>query len=189
MDKTDKEPIYKKWWFWVIVVVFVIAGIGGIVESESSDSGDGELEQQQTSQSVEEPSGDDVKEGPTDKDRIEEIYSTPEKTVEYFANQRISGMDGAELLGVEVAEYERYDTLVATISAEFTRGSALNVLDSVLQSYSQRIVDSVFNGVGGADKKAEITVKWKVTKPQHADVWYKFQKSGNDMELVGNNYK
>lgn len=32
-----KKPIYKKWWFWLIVVLAVLMGIGGMGEEEAPD--------------------------------------------------------------------------------------------------------------------------------------------------------
>jgi hypothetical protein len=33
MKQTDKQPIYKNWWVWIIVVLIVIGGIIGISQS------------------------------------------------------------------------------------------------------------------------------------------------------------
>lgn len=38
MDKKIKKPIWKKWWFWLIVV-FVVIGIGGGTATNKKDSG------------------------------------------------------------------------------------------------------------------------------------------------------
>lgn len=189
-----KTPIYKKWWFWVIIVFVVIcagAGAGSTAvqeitedqdQSSASEPADGSMGDNDKS------TGDGEISEKTQQEQIQEIYSTPQKTVEYFANQRISSMDGADLIKVSVSEYERNEVLVATIDAEFTRGSAESVLNNVLTSYSQRVAESVFNGIGGADTKCEITVKWKMTDPKRADVWYKFNKDGSGLKLSESNY-
>lgn len=37
MTPKEKKPIYKKWWFWLIVV-FVVVGIGGASQTGSEDT-------------------------------------------------------------------------------------------------------------------------------------------------------
>lgn len=41
-NSTNKTPIYKKWWFWVIIAVFLLAGIGSLgsnqPQTETSES-------------------------------------------------------------------------------------------------------------------------------------------------------
>ena len=27
-DNTEKKPVYKKWWFWVIIIIFIIGVVG-----------------------------------------------------------------------------------------------------------------------------------------------------------------
>lgn len=46
VQKTIKKPVYKQWWFWIIIVVAVI-GIGGItVDSQNNDSDDSDVSQE-----------------------------------------------------------------------------------------------------------------------------------------------
>lgn len=33
MDKKDKRPVFKKWWFWIIVII-VIGGIYGLSQQD-----------------------------------------------------------------------------------------------------------------------------------------------------------
>ena len=49
MDKTikSKKPLYKKWWFWVIIAVLVIA-IGGAIGDSSSDTQNNQSNQQES---------------------------------------------------------------------------------------------------------------------------------------------
>lgn len=83
-----KKPIYKKWWFWVIIIIFLVKGLG----STSSDEkvSDAEIEKVETRE---------VKE--SKKEEVEEVEETKEElSNEETIKKRIEETVGEENLEV-----------------------------------------------------------------------------------------
>lgn len=40
MENQPKKPITKKWWFWLIIVIFICGALGGVVKSQEKEQND-----------------------------------------------------------------------------------------------------------------------------------------------------
>lgn len=41
----EKKPIYKKWWFWIIVAIVIVGAIGNIIDDKQESEADKKLEE------------------------------------------------------------------------------------------------------------------------------------------------
>ena len=126
MKKNDAtgngKPIYKKWYFWVVIVI-VLAAIGGAMGSPKSESDPGETEQQQETQVADEPAGDSV-----DAPVEEEPASDPDVPAEYTSalNQAIAYSDT-----MHMSKQGIYDQLVSEYGGQFSEEAAQYAVDTV----------------------------------------------------------
>lgn len=74
MDNKMKKPVYKKWWFWVIIF-FVIGGIGTLIDGESDSPN-----------AVNQPSNKETKETTEKETEPETEPETVDEKAEYIAS-------------------------------------------------------------------------------------------------------
>lgn len=90
-----KKPIYKKWWFWVIIIIFLVKGLGSTGSDEKVS--DAEIEKVETKE---------VKE--TNKEEVEEIKEEVEEIKEELSNEETIKKRIEETVGEENLEAFNY---------------------------------------------------------------------------------
>lgn len=103
--KLEKKPVYKKWWFWVIVIL-VIGAIGSSMGDEEAEKVDKQAETQEADSK--ETEAQEVTEETTEEESEEE--TTEEEKEEFKTNEKIA-FEGRvlEVTGVEYSNGSDFD--------------------------------------------------------------------------------
>lgn len=142
MVKKAKQPIYKKWWFWVIVVFLIIGAIGNALE-EAEDNG--------KLAGVETEINNDLN-NEDEQDVDKETNDVDESTTE--ADETEYEITGE--MKVEIKD----DKVVVTITTNAADGSIFETLVTDNQFNSVTDFISIENGVG--TKEFDIPDEWDV---------------------------
>lgn len=157
----DKQPIYKKWWFWVIIVV-VLIGIGGagasnnkdaqkVGESESSESAD-------TGEKSENKENQTFKVGDVVKIEDQEILVSSVKRNYAPVNEFVKVPEGKEYVKVDVQvqnkskDTQDYNTLYWKMETS----------DGVIDDYMSAMMAQADDAFGSGDLAADGTKKGSI---------------------------
>lgn len=122
----NKKPIYKKWWFWLIIALIVIgAALSGGTESDPSDN--------QPSSSVSSGIKNDAASGGVSSGETEDAPSNEPSETDSIPKEYKSALKKAESYSetMHMSKAAIYDQLVSEYGEKFTPEEAQYAVDNV----------------------------------------------------------
>ena len=133
MEETKvKKPIYKRWWFIVIVVLLVLGIIGSIFGDDSDKNANQPKEKTQTEQKA-----DEKKAAPAEEKKEE-----PKVPAEYKAALK-SAESYSEIM--HMSKQGIYDQLISDAGDKFPPEAAQYAIDNLKADYKKNALESAKN--------------------------------------------
>ena len=127
----NKKPIYKKWWFWLIIALIVIgAASSGGTESDPSDN--------QPSSSVSSGIDNDATSGDVSSGETEDASSNEPSETDSIPKEYKSALKKAESYSdiMHMSKAAIYDQLVSEYGEQFSEEAAQYAIDNLVADWN-----------------------------------------------------
>ena len=187
-----KKPIYKKWWFWVIIAVLVLGvfGSGGNDSEISSPEEATEVEEQkqeekQESQEEKQEKQDNKKDEKQEEEKVEESKNTDLKTdegkqawVQAYFDEYIKSFGTLDhtTINADAGEGEGYIMLVY---CSFDQKNKAETAKSTISTFAQDMAARVGQDLPDVN---ELCIFWEVPY-LNSNAKTQFERSGNGMAI------
>ena len=134
MGAKNKKPIYKKWWFWLIIALIVIgAALSGGTESDPSDN--------QPSSSVSSGIKNDAASGGVSSGETEDAPSNEPSETDSIPKEYKSALKKAESYSetMHMSKAAIYDQLVSEYGEQFSEEAAQYAIDNLVLTGMQML--------------------------------------------------
>lgn len=176
-----KKPIFKRWWFWVIIVVIVIGIIGGSGSKEASQptstpvtteaptpAETSALEEDQTSESMEASSSDEPN---TPQGIIEQVIRN--RIGEEYTYSEIDRITINDNLGTDAT-----DDYIALVYITWNQKNSGKTSKEVLKLYSDDLAATIGEQ---CENVQELAIFWTVPYLNNANAKCAYERKGNGM--------
>jgi hypothetical protein len=145
VGEKQKKPFYKRWWFWVIIVVFAIGVFGstGDKDDSSNDIVEGPIEQ--TDAAVINEVGKQEEEPTKEEELVQELADkdVKEDVPREHKNALRSAQNYIDIMSF--SEAGLYDQLTSEYGEQYPADAAQYAIENVVVDYFEEALESAIN--------------------------------------------